>query len=90
MYRSDSEFKSPVIAEEYKGMKVEEIIFSSGRYKLRIAEGGTWISDEEAFGEEGRYSVIDYFDYQEGETYEITETTDSGNVYKDSAGGFGS
>ncbi len=64
------------------------ISFPSGRYKLRAAEGDTWISDEEAFGKEGRYSVFDYFDYEEGETYGITETTDHGNSYKDSAGGF--
>ena len=66
------------------------VSFPAGRYKLRIAEGDTWISDEEAFGEEGRYSVIDYFNYEEGETYGITETTGNGNVYGDSAGGFGS
>ena len=67
----------------------QTVSFPSGRYKLRIAEGDAWISDEEAFGNEGKYSVIDYFDYQEGETYGITETTGSGNIYKDSAGGFG-
>jgi hypothetical protein len=66
------------------------VSFPSGRYKLRIAEGDTWISDEEAFGGEGKYSVIDYFDYKEGETYGITETAEGGNVYRDSAGGFGS
>ena len=66
----------------------QTVSFQSGRYKLRIAEGNTWLSDEEAFGEEGKYSVIDYFNYKEGKTYGITETTDSGNVYKGSAGGF--
>lgn len=67
------------------------VSFPSGRYRLRIAEGDNWISEEEAFGEEGEYSVINYFSFEDGETYEIT-TSDQfgpGGVHGDSAGGFG-
>ena len=79
------ELEQEVILEPGQSQTVS---FQSGRYKLRVAEGNTWLSDKEAFGEEGKYSVIDYFNYKKGKTYGITETTDSGNVYKGSAGGF--
>ena len=64
------------------------VSFPSGTYILRIARGSEWISDEEAFGPNGRYSVIYYQSYKPGETYEITTTTGSGNVMSDSAGNF--
>ena len=88
LVRVGGELECEVFVEP--GHTNKPVSFPSGRYKLRMAEGDTWISDEEAFGDKGRYSVIDYFNYEEGETYRITETTDSGNVYSDSAGGFGS
>lgn len=64
------------------------VSFPSGPYILRIARGSDWISDEEAFGPNGRYSVIYYEAYKPGETYEITTTSDRGNVMRDSAGNF--
>jgi len=66
----------------------KKITFPCGTYMLRIAEGGEWLSDEEAFGASGRYSVIYNFDFKPGETYEITTTSGSGNVHGDSAAGF--
>ena len=64
------------------------VSFPCGFYILRIARGSEWISDEEAFGPNGRYSVIYYEAYKAGETYEITTTSGRGNVMSDSAGNF--
>lgn len=86
LVRVGGELEVQVLLEPNQSKTVH---FPCGTYKLRIAEGDTWISDEEAFGEDGKYTAVNYFRYQEGETYEITETTGSGNIYNDSAGGFG-
>ena len=69
--------------------KKKTVSFPCGKYRLRIASGTAWISEEEAFGPDGKYTAIDYFNFKEGETYEITTTTGTGNVRGDSAGGFG-
>ncbi len=61
--------------------------FGAGKYTLRIAEGDTWISDEEAFGDEGEYYVTDLFTFLPGMTYTIG-TGPAGNVYGSSKDGF--
>ena len=61
--------------------------FPSGRYVLKIAEGETWISDEEAFGPDGNYDTTNIFRFEEGETYYITVGT-QGSFYHDSQQGF--
>ncbi len=63
------------------------VSFPRGRYTLKIAKGKTWISDEEAFGEDGQYSTTDVFTFLKDRVYEIGSGT-QGNVYKDSAAGF--
>jgi hypothetical protein len=40
--------------------------FPCGRYTLKTAEGDTWISDEEAFGDAGHYSTTDIFTFEAG------------------------
>ena len=61
--------------------------FSCGRYTLKTAEGDTWISDEEAFGDTGHYSTTDVFTFEDGGSYEIGGGT-RGDFYSDAAGGF--
>ena len=61
--------------------------FPNGRYTLKVAEGTTWISDEEAFGPEGHYSTTDVFTFESGGTYEISAGT-RGDFSSDSASGF--
>ena len=61
--------------------------FPSGRYVLKTAEGDTWISDEEAFGDAGSYSTTDVFTFEDGAAYEISSGT-RGDFYSDDAGGF--
>ena len=46
--------------------------FPCGRYTLKTAEGDTWISDEEAFGDAGHYSTTDIFTFEAGGAYEIS------------------
>ena len=61
--------------------------FPCGRYTLKTAEGDTWISDEEAFGDAGHYSTTDIFTFEAGGAYEISSGT-RGDFYSDDAGGF--
>ena len=61
--------------------------FPCGRYTLKTAEGDTWISDEEAFGDTGHYSTTDVFTFEAGGSYEISSGT-RGDFYSDDAGGF--
>ena len=61
--------------------------FPCGRYTLKTAEGDTWISDEEAFGDAGSYSTTDVFTFEAGGAYEIQSGT-RGDFYSDDAGGF--
>ena len=61
--------------------------FPCGRYALKTAEGDTWISDEEAFGDAGHYSTTDIFTFEAGGAYEISSGT-RGDFYSDDAGGF--
>ncbi len=46
--------------------------FPCGYYVLRVAEGDTWISDEEAFGSDGSYSRTDLFYFEDGNSYRIS------------------
>lgn len=61
--------------------------FPSGRYILKIAEGETWISDEEAFGSGGHYSTTDYYFFEAGASYYIGAGT-TGDFYNEGVGGF--
>ena len=54
--------------------------FPCGYYVLRVAEGDTWISDEEAFGDGGSYSRTDLFYFEEGSSYRISTGT-TGDFY---------
>ena len=61
--------------------------FPCGRYKLKVAKGETWISDEEAFGSSGNYSTTDVFKFESGATYQISTGT-TGDFKGDSQHGF--
>ncbi|ACV22159.1 Uncharacterised protein [Slackia heliotrinireducens] len=61
--------------------------FPCGRYTLKIAEGETWISDEEAFGPDGEYDTTNLFTFEAGEAYGLGTGT-QGNVYNDDQSGF--
>lgn len=61
--------------------------FPCGKYILKVARGETWISDEEAFGPEGRYSTTDVFEFEAGASYEISTGT-QGSFTGDSQSGF--
>ena len=61
--------------------------FPCGRYVLKTAEGETWISDEEAFGPDGKYDSTRIFRFEDGETYYITVGTE-GSFHRDSQQGF--
>ena len=86
LYRAGGELELEVKLFQYNESRT--VSFPSGAYILRIARGSEWISDEEAFGPNGRYSVIYYESYKPEETYEITTTTGNGNVMCDSARNF--
>ena len=45
--------------------------FPSGRYRLKVAVGDTWISDEEAFGASGVYQSTDLFTFEPGSSYKV-------------------
>lgn len=62
--------------------------FPSGRYTLKVAEGKTWISDEEAFGPSGTYSTTDVFNFEDGGVYKIGGSAIRGDFSKDDASGF--
>jgi len=47
------------------------ISFPSGYYTLKIAEGASWINDEEAFGPDGDYSSTSVFGFEADSTYRI-------------------
>ncbi len=61
--------------------------FPSGRYRLKTAEGETWISDEEAFGPEGHYDTTDIFTFEDGGAYEIG-SGESGDFHGEDQQGF--
>ena len=61
--------------------------FPCGYYILKVARGETWISDEEAFGENGSYSTTEVFLFEEDQTYEITSGP-TGSFRGDSREGF--
>ncbi len=45
--------------------------FPSGRYRLKVAVGDTWISDEEAFGSSGVYQSTNLFTFEPGGSYKV-------------------
>ncbi|MDO4797980.1 MAG: DUF5050 domain-containing protein [Coriobacteriales bacterium] len=61
--------------------------FPSGRYRLKVAEGDTWISDEEAFGSAGTYSTTNVFTFEPDESYTIA-SGDRGDFHHDDSAGF--
>ena len=63
------------------------VTFPSGRYTLKTAEGDKWISDSEAFGEDGTYASTDVYTFEPGKSYEIG-TGIAGSFHSDSSGGF--
>ena len=89
LYRVGGDLEKEIqLFEKYSS---QTISFPAGRYLLRIAEGDEWLSDEEAFGPDGEYSMIEYFNFEPGETYHVTTTTADvygGTVQRDSAAGF--
>ena len=86
LYRTGGELELEV--KLFQNDESRTVSFPSGTYILRIARGSEWISDVEAFGPNGRYSVIYYESYRPDETYEITTTSGMGNVMSASAGSF--
>ena len=61
--------------------------FPCGKYILKTAYGDTWISDDEAFGSDGRYSATDPFTFESNASYEISTGT-HGDFHGDSQAGF--
>ena len=61
--------------------------FPCGKYVLKVARGETWISDDEAFGEDGYYTSTDVFNFESGAAYEISMGT-QGSFHGDSRDGF--
>lgn len=61
--------------------------FPYGRYVLKIAYGEQWISDDEAFGENGDYNTTDVYRFEKNKLYHIT-VSQQGGIHKDNRNGF--
>ena len=62
--------------------------FYAGKYKLKVAEGTTWISDSKAFGSSGYYSQTDTYTFEAGGSYSIKSSTTHGDFRNTTASGF--
>ncbi len=62
--------------------------FPAGKYVLKTAEGTAWISDSQAFGPSGHYSVSDLYTFDADGEYQIVSSTTHGDFNSSSASGF--
>ncbi len=62
--------------------------FPAGKYMLKTAEGKTWISNTQAFGPSGHYSVSDLYTFDAGGEYQIVTSTTHGDFNASSVSGF--
>ena len=84
LYRRDGSIEFQVLLAPGESVTKS---FPCGRYMLKIAQGKKWISDEEAFGENGKYDTTDLFNFEKDQAYQIGTGTGS-SIRKDSQDGF--
>ncbi len=85
LVRTDGTEEFFVILNAYS---TQTVTFPCGTYILKTAEGPQWISDEEAFGEDGIYSTTDWYVFEADYEYFIETSGTNGDFDGDTKNGF--